>query len=178
MSTRLRFGNYELNVTAHELSRQGRPIKMERIPMQLLVLLLERRPDLVTRDEILSKLWSDRASVDADNAINTAVSKIRTLLRDAAEGTVFISAVPGKGYRFTAPVAVVAEEPIASVESVVNTPPPVQVPLVVTDESPIETPGAPTPAAEKKPPAWVWLSVAAAALVVGLGAWIARGCGS
>jgi DNA-binding winged helix-turn-helix (wHTH) protein len=176
MSSRLRFGNYELNVTAHELSRQGRPIKMERIPMQLLVLLLERRPDLVTRDEILSKLWSDRASVDADNAINTAVSKIRTLLRDAAEGTVFISAVPGKGYRFTAPVTVIAEEPIASVERVVNTPPPVQAPSIVSEES-TETRGEPTPATEKKLPTWIWLSVAAAALVVGLGAWIARGCG-
>ena len=177
MSARLRFGNYELNVTGHELSRQGRPIKMERIPMQLLVLLLERRPDLVTRDEILSKLWGERGSVDADNAINTAVSKIRTLLRDAAEGTVFISAVPGKGYRFIAPVTVVAEEPIATVESVANTPPPVHTPSVVRDESPVETPGTPAPATEKKAPAWIWLSVAAAALVVGLGAWLARGCG-
>jgi DNA-binding winged helix-turn-helix (wHTH) protein len=174
MSTRLRFGNYELNVTAHELSRQGRPIKMERIPMELLVLLLERRPDLVTRDEIVPKLWGERVHADADNAIKTAISKIRTLLRDAAEGTVFLDTVPGKGYRFIAPVTVV-EEPVVPIERAAIAPP-IQTPSVISEEAPVVAHGTPTPAVEKKTPAWMWLSVAAAALAVGLGAWI-RGCG-
>src|SRR6185295_20226114 len=124
MNATLGFGEYELNAARYELTRHGRPIRLERIPMELLVLLLERRPDLVTREEILAKLWGKDVYLDADNAINTAISKIRTALRDSAEGIAFIKTVPGTGYCFMAPVTVVAEEPVAPKDSVTIQPPP------------------------------------------------------
>src|SRR5229473_2053900 len=103
-ATKLKFGDFELDVAGYELSRRGRSIKMERIPMELLLLLVDSRGQLVTRDEILEKLWGKDVFLDVDNSINTAISKIRVALKDDAEEPVFIKTVSGKGYRFIAPI--------------------------------------------------------------------------
>ena len=105
-ASHLRFGDFELDVARYELARNARPIKLERIPMELLVLLVDRRGQLVTRKEILETLWGKDVFLDADNSINTAISKLRLALKDDAETPAFIKTVPGKGYRFICSIAV------------------------------------------------------------------------
>ena len=100
----LRFDQFELDLAAYELRRQGRPVRLERLPMDLLVMLVERRSELVTRSEIVDRLWGKDVFVDVETGINTAVRKIRQALRDSAEAPSMIVTVPGRGYRFVAAV--------------------------------------------------------------------------
>ena len=104
----LRFGVFELHPTAFELRRGARRIRLERRPMELLILLVERASHLVTRDEIAARLWGTDVFVDAEAGVNTAIRKVRRALGESAERPVFIDTVPGKGYRFIAPVTSVA----------------------------------------------------------------------
>jgi TolB-like protein/Flp pilus assembly protein TadD len=113
-SARLKFGNFELNATSYELSRGGRPVKMERIPMELLMLLLARRGQLVTRDEIIEKLWGKDVFLDVESGINTAMRKLRRILRDNPRRPTFLLTVTGKGYRFVAPVEEVPARAMAT----------------------------------------------------------------
>ena len=99
-----RFGGFELDTSAYELRRQGRSVKVERRPMELLMLLVNRRGELVTRDEIVSHLWGRDVFIDIDTSVNTAIRKIRRALRDSADDSRFIQTVQGKGYRFIADV--------------------------------------------------------------------------
>jgi TolB-like protein/Tfp pilus assembly protein PilF len=108
----LRFGEYELDIAAYALRRAGRSVRLERRPMDLLLLLIERRGQLVARAEIIQRLWGDGVFVDVETGINTAVRKLRQALRDPAEAPVFVETVAGRGYRFAAPVeAAGAAEP-------------------------------------------------------------------
>jgi len=100
----LKFEEFELDPRGYCLQRSGRTLKLERIPMELLVLLVERRGQLVTREEIVEKLWGKNVFLDTDNAINTAIRKIRHALKDDPEGSRFIQTVTGRGYRFIAPI--------------------------------------------------------------------------
>jgi DNA-binding winged helix-turn-helix (wHTH) protein len=101
---KLTFGEFELDSAAYELRRSGQPVRLERRPMDLLLLLLERRGQLVSRAEIIDRLWGDGVFVDVDTGINTAVRKLRQALRDPADAPVFVHTVAGKGYRFADPV--------------------------------------------------------------------------
>ena len=103
----IHFEGFELDPGAFELRRDGQLIKLERIPLQLLLLLAENRQRLVTREEILRAIWGENVFVDADNSINTAVRKARQALKDDPENPRFLRTVPGKGYRFTAEVKTV-----------------------------------------------------------------------
>jgi TolB-like protein/Flp pilus assembly protein TadD len=103
-----RFGRFVLDVSAYELRKQGRCIKLGRRPMELLMLLVDRRGDLVTRDEIVNRLWGRDVFIDIDASVNTVVRKVRRALRDSADQPRFIQTVPGKGYRFVAEVEPVA----------------------------------------------------------------------
>ena len=96
----LRFDEFELDLRAYQLRGSGRTLKLERIPMEVLFLLVERRGQLVTREEIIAKLWGKDVFLDTDNAINTAIRKIRQVLRDDPEQPRFIQTVTGRGYRF------------------------------------------------------------------------------
>jgi TolB-like protein/DNA-binding winged helix-turn-helix (wHTH) protein/Flp pilus assembly protein TadD len=107
----LRFGDFELDVAGYELRGSGRPIRLERQPMDLLIMLVERRGQLVSREDIVDRLWGKDVFVDVDTGVHTAVRKIRRALRDSSEEPVFIETVSGKGYRFVAPVEVVAPAP-------------------------------------------------------------------
>lgn len=100
----LRFAHFELDTAAYELRRKGRPIRLERQPMDLLILLVTRRGELVTRDEIIGRLWGDGIFVDVETGVNTAVRKIRQALNDSSDDPAFIETVTGKGYRFVASV--------------------------------------------------------------------------
>ena len=105
----IRFEDFELDGGAFELRRGGRVVRVERIPLELLFLLVDRRPSLVAREEILQRIWGKDVFVDADNSINTAIRKIRQALRDNSEEPHFVQTVPGKGYRFVAHVGGVPE---------------------------------------------------------------------
>jgi DNA-binding winged helix-turn-helix (wHTH) protein len=99
-----RFGEFELDVAAYALRRAGQRIKLEKIPMEVLVLLVRRAGTLVNRTEIQAALWGSDVFVDQDSAINTAIRKIRRALADDAEHPRFVETVVGKGYRFIAPL--------------------------------------------------------------------------
>jgi len=96
----IRFEDFELDRGAFELRHKGEVVRLERLPLELLFLLAERRGLLVTRDEILDQIWGKNVFVDADNGINTAVRKIRQALKETPEKPRFVQTVPGKGYRF------------------------------------------------------------------------------
>ena len=99
-----RFGDYVLDRSAYELRRKGRAVRLERQPMDLLILLVERRGQLVTRAEIVEQLWGPDVFVDVETGVHTAIRKVRRALRDSSEAPTFVETVPGKGYRFVAPV--------------------------------------------------------------------------
>jgi len=114
----IRFGDeLELDATAYELRRGGRAVRLERIPMEILLLLVERRDELVTREQIVERVWGKGVHVETDNAINVAMRKIRTALRDDSENPRYIRTVTAKGYRFVAEV-------VASPQPVLAAPPP------------------------------------------------------
>lgn len=100
----LKFNDLELDLRAYELRRDGHPLKLERIPMELLCLLAERQGQLVTREQIIQRIWGDNVFLDTDNSINTAIRKIRQALSDNPEKPQFIQTISGKGYRFAASI--------------------------------------------------------------------------
>lgn len=111
----IRFDEFELDPGAFELRRAGRPLRLERIPLQLLTLLVQQRGRVVSREEILEAIWGKDVFVDADNSINTAIRKVRLALKDDPEDPRFVQTVPGKGYRFAAePRAMLAVLPFVN----------------------------------------------------------------
>src|SRR5271167_4308717 len=96
-------GDLELDPRAYELRRSGRRLKLERIPMELLLLLVERRGELVSREEIIERIWDKDVFLDTDSSINAAIRKIRQVLKDDPEKPLFIQTISGKGYRFVGP---------------------------------------------------------------------------
>ena len=99
-----RFKEFELDLTAYELRRGGQCVRLERIPFGLLTLLVERSGQLVTREEIIERVWGKGVFHDTEHGINTAVRKIRLALKDDSDSPRFVVTVPGMGYRFVAPV--------------------------------------------------------------------------
>jgi DNA-binding winged helix-turn-helix (wHTH) protein len=104
MSASFRFGEFELDLAAYTLRRTGQRIKLEKLPMEVLVLLVRKPGILVNRAEIQAALWGPDVFVEHESAINTAVRKIRQALGDDAEHPRFLETVVGKGYRFIAPL--------------------------------------------------------------------------
>jgi len=104
--TLLRFGAFEADVQTGELRKQGKRIRLQDQPFQLLVMLLEAPGQVVTRDELRGKLWP-QTTVDFDHGLNKAISKIREALGDSPEHPRFVETVARRGYRFLADVAVV-----------------------------------------------------------------------
>src|SRR5271169_2899924 len=98
----LRFDQFELDLESYELRKSGQVVKLEKLPMELLILLAGRRGQLVTREEIIQRLWGDNVFVDTRQGINTAVSKIRLALHDDPQNPRIVQTVFGKGYRLVA----------------------------------------------------------------------------
>lgn len=111
------FDDFELDFGRYQLCRLGRPVRLEGLPMQLLMFLVESRGQLVTREQISSQLWSKDVFVDIDQSINTAIRKVRRALDDDAEEPRYLQTVVGRGYRFVAPVV---EKDAASPELMVS----------------------------------------------------------
>jgi DNA-binding response OmpR family regulator len=110
----IRFGDeLELDRPAYQLRRAGRLLKLERIPLEILLLLTERPGQLVSREQIAERIWGKGTFLDVDNSINGAVRKIRQVLEDDPEQPRFIQTVTGRGYRFVAPVLDPADAPPA-----------------------------------------------------------------
>lgn len=146
-----RFGPFELDVAAYQLRQDGQPVRLERRPMDLLILLVERRGTLVTRAEIVERLWGPDVFIEVETSVHTAIRKVRQALQDSAEAPRFLETVPGKGYRFVGEV--IADQRQA---------PPVSQVVPSAD--------APSPAAPHGPAGrpWDWRLVLAAAVILAL----------
>jgi TolB-like protein/DNA-binding winged helix-turn-helix (wHTH) protein/Flp pilus assembly protein TadD len=99
-----RFGEFELDLRSGELRTNGTSVKLQPQPAKILALLVRRRGDTVTRDEIVREVWGSDTFVDYEQGLNFAIRQIRTALGDDAERPVYIETVPKRGYRFVAPV--------------------------------------------------------------------------
>jgi DNA-binding winged helix-turn-helix (wHTH) protein len=102
---KIRFDQFELDYARFQLCRAGSPVRLEGLPLQLLMFLVEKRGQLVTREEISATLWSKDVFVDVEQGINTAIRKIRRALADDAGEPQYLQTVVGRGYRFVAPNA-------------------------------------------------------------------------
>jgi DNA-binding winged helix-turn-helix (wHTH) protein len=100
----VRFGVYELNRDTGELRKGGLKIKLQDQPFQVLAMLVERPGELITREELLNRLWPSGTFVDFDHGLNVAVKKLRQALGDTAENPRFVETLSRRGYRFVGPV--------------------------------------------------------------------------
>src|SRR5580704_16289423 len=101
--TKRNIGEVELDLGRYELRRSGRRIKIEKKPMDLLIFLVERREQMVSRDDIVKRLWRSDLFIDTETNVNNIVRKLRTALGDNADRPRFLETVVGKGYRFVGP---------------------------------------------------------------------------
>jgi TolB-like protein/DNA-binding winged helix-turn-helix (wHTH) protein/Flp pilus assembly protein TadD len=106
LAGRLRFGVFEVDLRAGELRKHGLKIRLQEQPFQVLVMLVERAGEVVTREELQKKLWSADTFVDFDHGLNKAINKVREAIGDSAESPRFLETVARRGYRFLAEVKV------------------------------------------------------------------------
>ena len=99
-----RFGAFEINLQSGELRKSGMRLRLSGQPLQVLAILVERSGEVVTREELHSKLWSADTFVDFDHGLNNAVARIREVLDDSAEAPRYVETIPRRGYRFIAPL--------------------------------------------------------------------------
>ena len=143
-SAQIRFGAFEVDLRAGELRRKGLQVKLQEQPFQVLAMLLERVGEVVTREELQTKLWPADTIVDFDHGLNKAINKIRKALGDSAENPRFVETVARRGYRFIADVRVVDGSPLDRPEPVIEDSP-------ATDkQDPVESRG--NPAARRRAP--------------------------
>ena len=174
-----RFGPYEVNTQSGEMRKYGIRIKLGEQPLRILMLLIERQGELVTREELRSKLWADNTFVGFDHSLNSAVQRLRESLSDTAEKARWIETVPRRGYRFVAAVEWVktngnrtngSENLEAQVKEAQTVPRP-EVP-----SNPQPLPPIPVSHKDRGTRRWVWISVAmgAALIAAGLFVWMVR----
>src|SRR6202789_1754908 len=159
-SMRFRFGVFEADLDARELTKLGKLLPLQGQPFQLLAMLLEKPGVLVTREELRARLWPQTV-VDFDHGLNKAISKIRDILGDSAENPRFIQTVARRGYRFLADVtAVDAGEVVAA-------------PL---ENASVDSPTLVDPASAKRrsrrSAAWAMAGAALLLILVGMVIWI------
>jgi TolB-like protein/DNA-binding winged helix-turn-helix (wHTH) protein/tetratricopeptide (TPR) repeat protein len=151
-----RFGDFELDLESFELKQSGQRVKLERRPLDLLALLVKQSGHMVPRDELVAALWASNVIIDFDSGLNTLVRKVRAALGDSSEAPRFIETVPGRGYRFVAPVEVFTE----------SEPPPRTAAPAASNS---DTPSAAQSAGHWRP----WLLAASLALLLSAGAVLA-----
>jgi len=101
-----RFGLFEADLSSGELLRQGVRVRLQDLPFRLLIILLERAGEVVSRDELRERLWPADTYVEFDGSLNAALKRLRAALGDSADNPIFIETLPKRGYRFLAPVTV------------------------------------------------------------------------
>jgi DNA-binding winged helix-turn-helix (wHTH) protein len=102
---KVRFAEFELDFGRFQLYRGGQPVRLEGLPLQLLMFLVENQRRLVTREQIAEALWGKDVFVDIEQGINTAIRKIRMALDDDSAQPQYLQTVVGRGYRFVAPTS-------------------------------------------------------------------------
>jgi TolB-like protein/DNA-binding winged helix-turn-helix (wHTH) protein/Tfp pilus assembly protein PilF len=117
LATVLRFGVFELDLEAGELRRAGIRLKLQKQPLQILQVLVQRSGEIVTREELRAQIWPADTFVDFDNSLNTAVNKLRDALADTSSNPRFIETLPRRGYRFIAPVNRIEPEVVPTLPS-------------------------------------------------------------
>jgi DNA-binding winged helix-turn-helix (wHTH) protein/tetratricopeptide (TPR) repeat protein len=152
-----RFGLFEADVFHKALTRNGVRVKIQDQPFRVLLLLLDRPGEIVSREELRSSLWPDGTFVDFDGSLNVILKKLRAVLDDNSDNPRFIETVPRHGYRFIAPVAVRRDEPLSSA-------------VVARPVSPIIAAGI--VARPKIQPTLIYSSLCLLFLVVGIAAWM------
>src|SRR5580658_727159 len=158
------FGPYEADLPSGELCKNGTRIKIQDLPLRLLSVLAEKPGRVVTREEIQKRLWPEDTFVDFEDALNTAVKKLREALSDDAETPRYIETIPRRGYRFVADVKQIS--PTArGVVSVAETP---------SAEAARETSAA-IPGLRRRWKTWVFGAAALLVIVAGLGFWLLYG---
>ena len=110
----VRFANFEVDLRAGELRREGSKVRLQEQPFSLLTVLLESAGEVVTREELRKRLWSEDTFVDFDHRLAVAVSKLRDALRDSAEKPLFVETVGRRGYRFTGQLESAESQPLDS----------------------------------------------------------------
>src|SRR5258707_1891600 len=143
-SGRLRFGVFEVDLRAGELTRRGLRMRLQEQPFQVLAMLVEKPGELVTREELKKKLWGQTV-VDFDHGLNKAINKIREALGDSAENPRFVETVARRGYRFLADVAVIDPTPDGQSEAATDRP------AGPRDPGPVDLPDALAPS-DRPPP--------------------------
>jgi TolB-like protein/DNA-binding winged helix-turn-helix (wHTH) protein/Tfp pilus assembly protein PilF len=162
LSSRIRFGAFDLKADSGELRKSGTPIKLRVQAVEVLLLLTERAGHVVTREEIRERLWSKDTFVDFERSINFCINQIRAALGDDAEKPRYVETLPRRGYRFIAPVTVEVSGAPAPIVTIV---PPTGASARPT------TPIAPVPR-EQRRERWSWqkATLASVFLVLALGA--------
>jgi Tol biopolymer transport system component/DNA-binding winged helix-turn-helix (wHTH) protein len=111
-----RFDQLDLDLKRYELRRGDAVLRLEKIPMELLIFLVEHKGQLVSREEIIVRIWGKDVFLDTEQGINTAVRKIRLAIRDDPERPRYLQTVVGKGYRFVGPITVIASNGSSEME--------------------------------------------------------------
>jgi len=115
---KVRFGEFELDFGRYQLLCKGKAVRLEGLPLQLLMFLAENPGKLITREQIAEKLWGDHVFVDVEQGINTAIGKVRKALNDDSAQPQLLQTVVGRGYRFVG----FTEEPATDSDHIVFSP--------------------------------------------------------
>lgn len=152
---KVRFGDFEADLLSGELRKSGTRIKLQDQPFKVLQVLLERPGELITREELRSRIWPEDSFGDFDHAVNVAVGKLRTALGDSADDPCFIETVPRRGYRFVAPIEEDVIEAASGLASVIPIAPP-------------------HTKAERKTATRFFAALVIAGVILGAGVWVGR----
>jgi DNA-binding winged helix-turn-helix (wHTH) protein len=139
-SSNVRFGPFELDLRRRELRKEGRKIRLQEQPFQILKILLESPGEVVSREEIRERLWPDETVVEFDHSINAAIRRLRDALRDSADNPRYIKTIARQGYCF---VGKAQTEPATLVEPIAVVPEVVVAENELTNPQPEETPPGP-----------------------------------
>ncbi len=107
---RIRFGDYELDPESGKLFREGRPVKIQPQPLRVLTVLVERPGEIVSREQLRTRVWGDATYVEFDQGLNYCIRQVRLALRDGASDPRYIETLPKQGYRFIAGVEALNDE--------------------------------------------------------------------
>src|SRR5215813_1200426 len=143
-----RFGLYEADLDAGTLKRHGIPVKLQEQPFRILTFLLERPGNIISREELCTRLWPEGTYVEFDGSLNTALMKLRAVLNDDPENPRFVETVPKKGYRFIAPVHF--REPALTVLEVEKEQPVAETTELTLEDMGVRTSTAPTDLPQEK----------------------------
>jgi serine/threonine-protein kinase len=164
--SRVRFGPFDLDLRRGELRKEGRRIRLQEQPFQILCMLLESPGEVISREKIRERLWPDETVVEFDHSINAAVRRLRDVLRDSADNPRYIKTHARQGYRFIGEVEV-ADQPVLEAEPVTAVLPENQLPIPPAEPAPHRP-------AFLNPRIFVPVLLAAVILLLWMGSWYYR----